>query len=138
MTPERIKEIRAAETAASPGPWLFQDCGNYQRVVQSVDDVIPVMDNEQYYPTAVGASDMRFCALARTAVPELLAEVDRLQTDAAVARAVAAETERCAKIATDIAYDFRPEPNMTPQGRWRRCGCLIAEAVRKPRKDGGS
>lgn len=83
MTPKRIAEIRAACEAATPGHWEA--------------DLSPGSDPDEGYPnhgwvwppkTYSDSSgdymlweDVQFCVLARDAVPELLAEVERLRAE---------------------------------------------------------
>lgn len=83
MTPERLAEIRAACEAATPGPWEA--------------DLSPGSDPDEGYPnhgwvwpskTYSDSSgdymlweDVQFCVLARSAIPELLAENARLRAE---------------------------------------------------------
>lgn len=83
MKPQRKTEIRAAAAAATPGPW------REDRTVKTVSGftcdilVAAVARGMGIYCTPQGgtfpSADRRFIALAREAVPELLAEVDRLE-----------------------------------------------------------
>lgn len=89
MTPKRIAEIRAACKAATPGPW---EVSPYWMEDSGLSDVIA----SHRKPTNGVASDCfnwdaAFIALARTAVPELLAEVERLE---GILVAVRAEMEQ--------------------------------------------
>lgn len=89
MSPERIAEIRAAEQAATPGPWEVDGPGpDMRRNEEDPDDEKEWRNHAAWVntPDMVGTcegdylrtQDADFCALAREAVPELLAEVERL------------------------------------------------------------
>lgn len=93
MTPERIAEIRAACEAATPGPWEADLSPG-----SDPDEGIP--DHGWAWPAKLYSDgggdymlwgDVQFCVVARTAVPELLAEVERLK---GILVAVRAEMER--------------------------------------------
>lgn len=66
MTPSRLAEIKALADAATPGPWLSRDGEvfrpDFTGIAHEVDD-----------------DDSDFIAASRTAVPELVAEVERLR-----------------------------------------------------------
>lgn len=95
MTPERMAELRRLAEAATPGPWRVSMSG-YS--VKSQDADVPIVaavhrgahatadDIERWLPNA------DLIATARTAIPELLAEVDRLKRDAETAWANEAAT----------------------------------------------
>jgi hypothetical protein len=82
MTPERIAELRALAAAATPGPWTYQEResnglrttrwvrGNNSEWVADLPGAIHLQrDKEQ---------DAAFIAAARTALPEALDEIERL------------------------------------------------------------
>jgi hypothetical protein len=78
LTPEREQEFRTLEQAASPAPWfvhpdwpgrVFSD-SLYNHHIARVTGTNP-------------EANERFIAAARQAVPELLAEVDRLRAELA-------------------------------------------------------
>lgn len=72
MTPERLSEIAACEKRASFGPWDPQnDEYGYGILIGNGNRVGVDFDKQ----------DREFIALARTAVPELLAEVERLKKE---------------------------------------------------------
>ena len=70
MTPERLAEIRARAEAATEGPWRIDG----RRVVYERDGWA-----EMVTPILHVSADATFIAAARTDVPELVAEVERLQ-----------------------------------------------------------
>lgn len=95
MTPDRLAEIRAAEQAATPGPWraehfeIFadclhcgergcEDCDNQGGIISDAGWVIGHKMLAHSEGDSLRWEDAQFLALARTAVPELLAEVERL------------------------------------------------------------
>lgn len=97
MTPERLAEIRAAEQAATPGPWraehfeIFadclhcgergcEDCDNQGGIISDAGWVIAPKMLAHSEGDSLLWEDAQFLALARTAVPELLAEVERLES----------------------------------------------------------
>jgi hypothetical protein len=71
MTPERLAEIRAREQAATKGPWSDWDscCVWYK----GSEVLCEVLTGE--------SADQAFIAHARTDIPELLAEVERLAAE---------------------------------------------------------
>ena len=73
MNEKRIEELRAMCDTATPGPWI--------RERWSIDTV-----NERVVATANMQLDAAFIAAARTALPELLDEVERLETEAEEAK----------------------------------------------------
>jgi hypothetical protein len=80
MTPERLAEIKACERETRDGPWTLADANDGDGtppfwVVSTPEDTDDDWSVEVYVgDKAVG----EFIAQARTAVPELLAEVGRL------------------------------------------------------------
>lgn len=90
MTPERLAEIRAAEQAATPGPWraehfeIFADCLHCgERGCEDCDNQGGIISDAGWViapKMLLRWEDAQFLALARTAVPELLAEVERLES----------------------------------------------------------
>jgi hypothetical protein len=89
MTPERLAEIKAAAEWATPGEWwpVPYDGEGYQ-----VDTKVGCVADcgESFRPEM----DARFIALARTAIPELVAEVARLQKSYGFLRSTLAMEER--------------------------------------------
>lgn len=87
LTPERLSEIAALCEAATPGPWR-QDC--QIRVVAGPDNnPTDIIDYDHALhgepPGASELADLAFVAASRTAIPELLAEISRLQTESLAA-----------------------------------------------------
>lgn len=105
MTSAERQQLRATCAAATPGPWFLAYATvhdgprtrEYMRVEREIPDDapeeaydalpntaichVPVIAGDT--PTTQGAHDGEFIAAARTAVPRLLDEVDRLQVLAA-------------------------------------------------------
>ncbi|MFD5875647.1 hypothetical protein [Streptomyces sp. NPDC060322] len=83
MTPDREQEIRTREQAATPGPWMsdgaeiYGTLGGVLMIDLWVGETLDVENQER------SNADAAFIATARSAVPELLAEVDRLRTELA-------------------------------------------------------
>lgn len=103
MKPERKTEIRDAAAAATPGPWRTDRTGKTVSGFTCDILVAAVARGMGIYCTPHGgtfpAADRRFIALAREAVPDLLAEMDRLE--AALAHA---ETTRLRELDTCLRY----------------------------------
>lgn len=88
MTPERIEELKKLCAEATPGPWRQEvwhnhDEGGWAAVGPHIKDT----PGDDYYSSEEpgspshekATSDANFIAAARTAVPELIAEVERLR-----------------------------------------------------------
>jgi hypothetical protein len=88
INPQRLAEIKACERETRDGPWTLADANDGDGtppfwVVSTPEDTDDDWSVEVYVgDKAVG----EFIAMARTAVPELLAEVDRLTQELADAR----------------------------------------------------
>lgn len=76
MTPERLQELKELCEKASPGPWDDEisstDCGSFEYSTGPWHD-------QRGGDTDFAKRDAVFIATARTALPELIAEVDNLQ-----------------------------------------------------------
>ncbi|MFI2084367.1 hypothetical protein ACH43Y_28910 [Streptomyces rubiginosohelvolus] len=92
MTPDREQEIRAREQAATPGPWMRED--DQERLERVVTNESGTLDINFGYLGNNNQANVAFVVDARSAVPELLAEVDRLR--ARVAELEAARTKAAA------------------------------------------
>lgn len=83
MKPQRKAEIRAAAAAATPGPWRTDRTGKTVSGFTCDIVIAAVAPRQAIYCTPEGGTfpeaDRRFIALSREAVPELLAQVDRLE-----------------------------------------------------------
>jgi hypothetical protein len=78
LTPEQLAEIKARAEAASPGPWNAY-AGEPDHVIQDVNCVV-VAGNYDYEDGGIIApEDTAFIIAARTDVPALLAENERLR-----------------------------------------------------------
>ena len=76
MSAERLEEIRGRAGGATPGPWEAEHCG--YDVYETATDYGDVVAE-----CGLRVADARFIAHARTDVPALLAEVDRLRAQVA-------------------------------------------------------
>lgn len=74
MDSQRIAEIKAREKASTPGPWRYSDvaCEIWN---EDGDTVVGGVDSEE---VSISDTDTAFIAHARTDIPALLAEVERL------------------------------------------------------------
>lgn len=106
MTEARLAEIEALAVAAQPGPWSMW-VGAGAPTIRNVDNggvcrMCPGIDTEE--------ADGAFIAAARTDVPDLLAEIERLRAENAALRAqfdrdtaaMDAETDRSSREAQDL------------------------------------
>lgn len=77
MDSQRIAEIKAREQAATPGPWRYSDvaCEIWN---EDGDTVVGGVDSEE---VSISDTDTAFIAHARTDIPALLAEVERLAAE---------------------------------------------------------
>lgn len=79
MTPERIKELRTICDAATPGPWSVSfgedEIGS---MVYGLEEVEEFTSRDSLDFQQVNA-DWSFIAASRTALPEALDEIERLQ-----------------------------------------------------------
>ena len=73
MTDEELRAIRDRCEKATPGPWIED---NGYRVRNMAGEVL---FETKHFEASVG-NDAAFCANARSDVPKLLAEVDRLRS----------------------------------------------------------
>lgn len=84
LTPEQIKELRELCEKATPGPWEMTPTSAGYLINsgdQRITSAICYYDDEGF-PTAepcVHGSEAQFIAAARTAMPQLIAEVKRLR-----------------------------------------------------------
>lgn len=78
FTKERIAELRALCDGATEGPWehVFNEDESWE-TVRCADSLVAKVDSE--YSFEQDAKDAQFIAAARTALPELLDEVERLK-----------------------------------------------------------
>lgn len=89
MTEERLRELEALEQAATRGPWEVQDASNpdedepcYRGIRGWTDE----SSDGTYLKLSV--DDAAFVAESRTALPELIAEVRRLQAEQTFVRSM--------------------------------------------------
>ncbi len=73
MTQERIAEIKAREAKATPGPYHV----NFKEIRSA--DGVPIAYPADHYLVEDAKANALFIAHARQDVPDLLAEVERLQ-----------------------------------------------------------
>ena len=91
MTPERIAELRALCDAATPGPWYVNRIRGYpDNQIETTDSTYVARKpwGHVVATTGLGAGDVSqqkferdsdFIATVRTALPEALDEIERLQ-----------------------------------------------------------
>ena len=83
MTREELAAIKALADAATPGPWSYTTVKPYATAPAS--ESVAYVSPEMMFGDSVGGgyvdrvADAAFIAAARTAVPALLAEVERLR-----------------------------------------------------------
>jgi hypothetical protein len=91
-----IDRIKKLMEAATPGPWCYDD--NFDNIIRPTDwaDIVDSECNEcrQYRRAFARHEDAEFVASARTDVPELVAEVERLRGVVALMDAVVREAVR--------------------------------------------
>lgn len=82
MTPERLAEIKARAEAATPGPWHVNGPYASMDTPTILDHNGGILGRTTHY--AWMRENAAFMAAARSDVPELVAEVERLQSRIAV------------------------------------------------------
>lgn len=86
MSEQQLAEIRARVAGATAGPWMADGAEIYRApwgyvvIDQWVGEMLRIEDE------AASNADAQFVAHARTDVPSLLAEIDRLRTQVATIR----------------------------------------------------
>lgn len=85
MTDEDLDAAKALEAAATPGPWRFE-LGDYDKSRGHTLSATSVTESWTRNPLLVShlfgpqdAANYAFIAASRTLVPQLLAEIERLQ-----------------------------------------------------------
>jgi hypothetical protein len=76
VTKDELDKIKIAANAATPGPWKGMQ--NPERKVVFIVTPKGILDHDIAYEKQL--EDVRFIALSRTAVPELIAEVESLRS----------------------------------------------------------
>ena len=76
MTKEQLAEIKARAEAATPGPWEYIERKGFPTITSEGFR----QSSEPWFDIS-GDEDAIFCAHARTDIPALLAEVERLKTE---------------------------------------------------------
>lgn len=75
MTPAQLEELKKLCAEATPGPWWY-----YDGSIWASSDIKNEDGNFEYLVAeSAGGPSRNFLTAARTAVPELLAEVERLR-----------------------------------------------------------
>lgn len=128
MSPERLAEFEAVEAAASAGPWVSH--GWTADGPQSVDGCSELMISVDVGDPA----DAAFIAMARNAIPELIAEVRRLR-DAVATKAAKSATATHDRRSQLLAAVRRQGGEWTPErvkGLYQRHGHkrLLRAAIR--------
>ena len=107
MTAAELAALKALADAATPGPW---EAGEYNRVTADGRHILKCRDQYDGVRLAIhdnAIADAAFIAAARDAVPELIAEVDRLRTELAQAQAQAENERARRKHDSTDAYNAR-------------------------------
>lgn len=78
MTPEKLSEWKKLAEAATEGPWKYNEHARDDNVFSGNRRIADVY-GARIGGTEQNAANATFIAAARTAVPELIAEVERLQ-----------------------------------------------------------
>lgn len=78
MNREQREEIRARAEAATEGPWFTGGAGRWPSLKPHELIVSPKYPLMEFEDTEQGRADAKFVAAARTDVPALLDEIDRL------------------------------------------------------------
>jgi len=79
MTPEKLSRWKKLAEAATEGPWTYS--GYFADAHFGIDPLFFYSQGETDFPKSITEDDLSFIAEARTAVPELIAEVERLQRE---------------------------------------------------------
>lgn len=90
MDAKYLAEIKARADAATPGPWEYSECAS-EIWSESGDTVISGVD---WGGCAISASDADFIAQARTDIPALVAEVERLNRELSRIRSNASDDKK--------------------------------------------
>lgn len=94
MTPERRAEYRRLADAATPGPWEWSHLLNPNGLLSGDCEVIAILP-EHTCSLEMLEADAAFIAASRTAVPELLDEVERLEALNASLKTLVRKMEFC-------------------------------------------
>ncbi|MFJ9573612.1 coiled-coil domain-containing protein [Streptomyces bacillaris] len=112
MTPDREQEIRAREQAATPGPWLRED--DQQRLERFVTNESGTLDINFGYLGNNNQANVAFVVDARSAVPELLTEVDRLR------KVLSEAADQVAELESDLGGASADNARLRAEvARWR-------------------
>jgi len=122
MTSLRLQEIRARAEAATPGPWTENP--NWPGCIHGPNGENVASDGD--FSGVHDANDSDFVANARTDIPDLLDEIDRLQ---ALLKAERAWGKHCSTI---DAYDFcrgNGDHNFCRYGYPEKTYCEVGEKI---------
>lgn len=86
MTPEELEQIKAREERATPGPWYHQQAFSGQHFVGEGPSDAPTPLALMHGSFDKQARNAAFVTAARTDIPELIAEVERLRAELAELR----------------------------------------------------
>lgn len=127
MTEDKLAEIEARASSATPGPWLMEHDVWHPVIRQSqFDGFGPIVCRE-----ANGDSGLRwhpnadFISHAREDVPALVAEVRRLR------EALAAEREACAEVCDDLRSSVTWSGRGAGNVAWDNARHVCASAIRE-------
>lgn len=103
LTPTRLAEIAEAAEKATPGDWVNDAPGcvgiNYGEGGKATICTCPIA-----FSWHNGENDAAFIALSRTAIPELLSHIARLEADKAKLREAVRKLRACPAL-----FDIAPE-----------------------------
>lgn len=77
MDKKRLDEIKGITSAATPGPWTA--AGNLPFYVDLRKPAPSLSKHDKECPTYWKVADAEFVLMARSVVPELIAEIERLK-----------------------------------------------------------
>lgn len=82
MTPDRLAEIEARANAATKGPWEVHDGNSWRRIgVQFGGSVIePIKQRDGHPDLHARREDLELAAHSRADIPDLIAEIRRLNS----------------------------------------------------------
>ena len=104
MTPAERAEIAARAEAATPGPWATESMDGFHYLSHGIGDSLLTVDDDEI-GCVENKGDSTFIAHARTDIPRLLAEVERLAAENARLRDASKELLEVAKWAASIRPD---------------------------------
>lgn len=89
MTPEQLAEIKARAAAATPGPWEYienrfnveDDNGDHIGSIRAIEARMWIAAVDDVHPPEEAEGNALFIAHARTDIPMLIDEIERLRAE---------------------------------------------------------